>query len=113
MLRDGAVGIFLAAHTFPRSRETRAPLVADLVRHRAELDPKFHYLADAPEKDDAGNPAIIRFSRKTREHFLTSAKNGEATGWSAYFVDGKWVAKQAPEEAKPAKETKKKTRAKK
>ncbi|HEX7898451.1 MAG TPA: type I DNA topoisomerase [Planctomycetota bacterium] len=112
VLRDGAVGIFLAAHTFPRSRETRAPLVADLVRHRAELDPKFHYLADAPEKDDAGNPAVIRFSRKTREHFLTSAKNGEATGWSAYFVDGKWQVKQAPEEAKPAKETKKKTRAK-
>ncbi|TMP65355.1 DNA topoisomerase I subunit omega, partial [Pseudoalteromonas ruthenica] len=30
VLRDGASGIFLAAHTFPKSRETRAPKVAEL-----------------------------------------------------------------------------------
>jgi DNA topoisomerase-1 len=98
VLRDGALGLFLAAHTFPRSRETRSPMVADLKRHRSELDPKFHYLADAPEKDGAGNPAIIRFSRKTREHFLGSMKGEEWTGWSAFFVDGAWKEK-APEEA--------------
>ncbi len=91
VLRDGAVGLFLAAHDFPRSRETRPPQVADLKRHRAELDPKFHYLADAPERDGDGNPAIIRFSRKTREHFLSTLKDGEWTGWSAHFADGKWV----------------------
>ncbi len=101
VLRDGAVGLFLAAHTFPRSRETRSPEVADLKRHRAELDPKFHYLADAPEKDDRGNPTIVRFSRKTREHYLGSMKSGAWTGWSARFVDGKWVAQEA--EPAPAK----------
>ena len=98
VLRDGAVGVFLAAHNFPRSRETRPPQVADLKRHRGELDPKFHYLADAPERDGDGNPAIIRFSRKTREHFLSSMQGEAWTGWSAYFVDGKWVVKKQPEE---------------
>jgi len=90
VLRDGAAGVFLSASTFPRSREARAPEVTDLQRHRAELDPKFHYLADAPERDDAGNPVLVRFDRKVREHYLTSMKDGEATGWSARFADGSW-----------------------
>jgi DNA topoisomerase-1 len=98
VLRDGALGLFLAAHTFPKSRETRAPQVADLKRHRSELDPKFHFLADAPEKDADGNPSIVRFSRKTREHFLGSMKGEEWTGWSAFIVDGAWKVKEAPEE---------------
>jgi len=113
VLRDGALGLFLAAHTFPRSRETRAPQVADLKRHRQELDPKFHYLADALEKDPDGNPTIIRFSRKTREHFLSSM-NGEGwSSWSAYWVDGKWVEKKAEGAATPApKKTKPKPKTK-
>ncbi len=32
VLRDGAAGVFLAANTFPKSRETRAPLVEELYR---------------------------------------------------------------------------------
>ena len=102
VLRDGAVGIFLAAHDFPKSRETRAPEVADLKRHRAELDPKFHYLADAPERDDAGNPALIRFNRKTREHYLTGTKDGEPSGWTAHFVEGKWVGRRETPAPAPA-----------
>jgi len=52
----GAAGLFLVAHAFPRSRETASPRVADLARHRTELDPEFHYLADAPQSDpDAQN----------------------------------------------------------
>ena len=99
VLRDGALGLFLAAHTFPKSRETKAPLVSDLKRHRAELDPKFHYLADAPEKDPKGNPAVIRFSRKTREHFLSSLEKDGWSSWSAHWVDGKWIPREsAPEE---------------
>lgn len=100
VLRDGALGLFLAAHTFPKSRETKAPLVSDLKRHRAELDPKFHYLADAPESDPKGNPAVIRFSRKTREHFLSSMEKDHWSSWSAHWVDGRWVAKVSdPDEA--------------
>ena len=32
VLRDGAAGLFLAASNFPKSRETRAPLVEELKR---------------------------------------------------------------------------------
>jgi DNA topoisomerase-1 len=103
VLRDGALGLFLAANTFPRSRETRAVQVADLKRHRQELDPKFHYLADAPESDPEGNPAVIRFSRKTREHFLSSM-NGEGwSTWSATWTDGKWVVREAEPASKGTK----------
>ena len=113
VLRDGALGLFLAAHTFPRSRETKSPLVVDLQRHRAELDPKFQYLVDAPAEDDAGRPSVIRFSRKTREHYLASqTKDGSWSGWSAWYVDGKWVPKVAEGEApKPAPAKKKAKRA--
>jgi DNA topoisomerase-1 len=102
VLRDGMLGLFLAASTYPRLRETRPPKVEDLVRHRAELDPKFAYLAAAPVTDPKGNPALVRFSRKIREHYLASEKDGEPTGWAAFFVDGKWVEKAPePEERAP------------
>lgn len=47
VLRDGAAGVFLAANTFPKSRETRAPLVEELVRFKDRLPEKLRYLADA------------------------------------------------------------------
>ena len=113
VLRDGAAGIFLAANTFPRSRETRSPQVADLKRHREELDPKFLYLADAPEFDNKGNPVIIRFSRKERVHYLSSQEEGQWTKWNGQYVDGKWVIKE-PEKTKPKKvKSKKKAKPKK
>nr|MBA3708614.1 topoisomerase DNA-binding C4 zinc finger domain-containing protein [Planctomycetota bacterium] len=99
VLRDGAAGIFLASSAYPKSRETRPPLVTDLARHKAELDPKYHYLADAPQADPKGNPAMIRFSRKTREHYLASEKKGEPTGWTSFLVNGKWVVKEPEAEA--------------
>ncbi len=37
VLRDGAAGVFPAANTFPKSRETRAPLVEELYRFRDRL----------------------------------------------------------------------------
>jgi DNA topoisomerase-1 len=103
VLRDGAAGIFLAAHDYPKSRETRAPQVADLQRHRAELADKYLHLAAAPAKDPEGNPTLVRYARKTAEHYVSSEKDGEATGWTAHFVDGKWVAKRGEAgDAKPA-----------
>jgi DNA topoisomerase-1 len=103
VLRDGAAGLFLASSAYPRSRETRPPKVEDLARHKAELDPKYHYLADAPQKDPKGNPAILRFSRKERAHYLASLdKQGEPTAWSVALVDGKWVPRGEPaEEERP------------
>ncbi|ETS30654.1 DNA topoisomerase I [Photorhabdus temperata] len=93
VLRDGAAGVFLAANTFPKSRETRAPLVEELVRFKDRLPEKLRYLADAPVADAEGNKTVIRFSRKTKQQYAASEKNGKATGWSVFYVDGKWVEK--------------------
>ncbi|MEM8768223.1 MAG: type I DNA topoisomerase, partial [Pseudomonadota bacterium] len=96
LLRDGAAGIFLAASQFPKNRETRAPLVREIIPHANELDPKFKYLLDAPETDPDGLPSVIRYARKTKEQYVQSEEDGKATGWKAFYVDGRWV-----EEAKP------------
>ncbi|MCK6489495.1 MAG: type I DNA topoisomerase [Planctomycetes bacterium] len=91
VLRDGASGLFLAASTYPRVRETRNPQVADLKRHRADLDPKFLFLADAPERDPEGNPVTIRFSKKSKTHYLASEKDGKPSGWSRIWDGSAWV----------------------
>ena len=92
VLRDGAAGLFLAASTFPKSRETRAPLVAELAKYRDLLSPKFYYLADAPAQDPNGNATIVRWSRKTKQQYVMSEKDGKATGWSAWYENGRWIA---------------------
>jgi DNA topoisomerase-1 len=94
ILRDGASGLFLAASQFPKNRETRAPLVSEIIPHQAELDPKYHFLLDAPRADKKGNSAIIRYSRKTKSQYVMSEIEGKASGWSAVFEDGKWVETQ-------------------
>ncbi|WP_340616942.1 type I DNA topoisomerase [Xenorhabdus entomophaga] len=94
VLRDGAAGIFLAANTFPKSRETRAPLVEELVRFKDRLPEKLRYLAEAPVADPDGNKTVVRFSRKTKQQYVSSEKNGKATGWAAFFVEGAWVVKE-------------------
>ena len=92
VLRDGASGIFLAASKFPRNRETRAPFVKELVPVRDQLDPKLTYLASAPLKDNDGNDAQIRYSRKTKEQYaMTENEAGKPTGWRAFYDNGKWV----------------------
>ena len=106
VLRDGATGLFLAASQFPKKRETRAPLVSELLPYQAILPQKYHFLLDAPTQDSDGNPAIIRYSRKTKEQYVMTEKDGKATGWSAYFTDGKWTVqekKKAPAKKAAAK----------
>ena len=90
LLRDGAAGIFLAASQFPKNRETRAPYVDELIPHKEEIDPKYHFLLDAPLKDSDGRRSMVRFARKTKENYVTTEENGKQTGWRAYYVDGKW-----------------------
>ncbi|WP_258086406.1 type I DNA topoisomerase [Xenorhabdus bovienii] len=94
VLRDGAAGVFLAANTFPKSRETRAPLVEELVKFKDRLPEKLCYLAKAPVADPEGHKTVVRFSRKTKQQYVSSEKNGKATGWAAFFVDGAWVTKE-------------------
>ncbi len=113
VLRDGAAGIFLASSAFPRSRETRAPKVSELLPHRNELDPKHNYLCEAPLEDDKGRPSVIRFSRKSKEQYvMTEDKDGKATGWTAHYVDKAWVISKAVKK-KAAKAAKKKVGKKK
>lgn len=94
VLRDGAAGIFMAASNFPKSRETRAPLVEELVRFKDRLPSKFLYLAEAPVEDPDGNKAVVRFSRKNKEQYVMTEVNKKATGWTAHYVDGKWQQHQ-------------------
>ncbi len=104
VLRDGASGIFLAASQFPRHRETRAPTIAELQPHRRKIDPKHHYLLDAPQSDPAGHPAIVKYSRKTREQFVSSELDGKPTGWRAVYRNGVWIEESSSSpDAKPAK----------
>ncbi|RKF20258.1 type I DNA topoisomerase [Alginatibacterium sediminis] len=91
VLRDGASGLFMAASNFPKSRETRAPLVEELHRFRERLSPKFHYLADGPQKDSVGNKALVRYSRKTKEQYLSTEVEKKPTGWRAYYQNSAWV----------------------
>ena len=90
VLRDGASGLFLAASQFPKNRETRAPLVLELIPHKDEIDPKYHFLIDAPARDPEGRAAVIRYSRKTKEQYVQTEVDGKPTGWKAFFDGGKW-----------------------
>lgn len=109
VLRDGAAGMFLAASKFPRNRETRAPLVEELIPHKDEIDPKYHYLLTAPVEDDDGNKAIIRYSRKTKEQYVMTEVDKKATGWRAFYTSGKWVEEQPKPKASPKKKSKAKS----
>tara|TARA_R110002167_G_scaffold144884_6_gene335610 strand:+ start:237 stop:2900 length:2664 start_codon:yes stop_codon:yes gene_type:complete len=103
VLRDGASGLFLAASQFPKNRETRPPQVQELLAHQAELPQKYHYLLDAPRTDKDNNPAVIRYSRKSKEQYVMSEVEGKATGWSAWYTDGKWTEEN--KKKSPAKKT--------
>lgn len=100
VLRDGASGMFLAASQFPKNRETRAPLVKELLPHREEIDPKYHFLLDAPVKDPDGVPTVIRYSRKTKEQYVQSEVEGKPSGWRAFYDGKRWTADDARPKAK-------------
>lgn len=94
VLRDGAAGLFLAASQFPKNRETRAPLVAELLTVKDKIDPKYHFLLSAPVTDPNGIKTIVRFSRKTKEQYVQTEVDGKATGWKAFYDGGKWKASE-------------------
>lgn len=112
VLRDGASGMFLAASNFPKNRETRAPLVEEILPHKNEIDPKYHFLCDAPTEDPDGNKAIIRYSRKTKEQYVQTEVDGKPTGWKAFYQSGKWLAEAAKAKPKAKAKSKAKPKAK-
>ena len=111
VLRDGASGLFLAASGFPKNRETRAPLVAEILPHKTEIDKKYNYLFSAPVADKDGLPTVIRYSRKTKEIYVQSEEDGKATGWKAFYEGGRWV--ESDDKSNTMKKAKKKTSKKK
>jgi len=113
ILRDGASGLFLAASQFPKNRETRAPLVAEILPHKDEIDPKYKFLFSAPIADDDGVATVVRFSRKTKEQYVQSEVEGKASGWKAFYQGGAWVVTTKPVKAsKPKAKAKAKPKAK-
>lgn len=90
ILRDGAAGLFLAASQFPKNRETRAPFVDELVPHGDEIDPKYAFILKGPTEDDDDNRTQVRYSRKTKQQYLMTEVDGKATGWRAYYRNGRW-----------------------
>jgi len=115
ILRDGASGLFLAASGFPKNRETRAPLVAEILPYKDQIDEKYTYLFSAPVADDDGLPTVIRYSRKTKEIYVQSEEEGKATGWKSFYEGGKWVvtATKTVKKKKAKKKVTKKKAAKK
>ncbi|MGM8885794.1 type I DNA topoisomerase [Psychrobacter sp. 1U2] len=91
ILREGAAGMFLAASKFPKVRETRAPKLAELRAIKDKMEDKFQYLFEGPDEDPDGNPTILRWSRKKKEQYIGSEKNGKATRWGVYWRKGEWV----------------------
>ncbi|WP_198329378.1 type I DNA topoisomerase [Psychrobacter cibarius] len=91
ILREGAAGMFLAASKFPKVRETRAPKLAELREIKDKMEDKFQYLFEGSDEDPDGNPTILRWSRKKKEQYIGSEKNGKATRWGVYWRNGKWV----------------------
>ncbi|QCI19847.1 MAG: type I DNA topoisomerase [Buchnera aphidicola (Brevicoryne brassicae)] len=90
VLREGVSGIFFAANTFPKSRETRSPFVEELAKFQHLLPQKILYLASAPLIDDKGNKTIVCFNRNIKQYYIGSKKEGKFTGWSAVFINQKW-----------------------
>lgn len=92
VMRDGASGLFLAASGFPKNRETRAPLVSEVISVKDQLDPKYHFLLSAPTEDPDGNPAQVRFSRKLNAQYVMSEVDGKATKWKLHYTNGHWLS---------------------
>jgi len=100
VLRDGAAGLFLAASQFPKNRETRAPLVEELLPHKDEIDPKYAFLMKAPAVDPDGNKTVVKFSRKNKEQFVQSEIDKKPTGWKVVYRNGSWVEETAGSSAR-------------
>jgi len=113
VLRDGAAGMFLASSKYPRSRETRNPLIKEILPHADKLDPKYAHIAKAPAEDKKGRPTIVRFRRKEKMHYVMSEVDGKPSGWEANWSDGQWVVTEKKKAAKKKGIAKKKKAVKK
>lgn len=91
VLREGRTGLFLAASKYPKNRQTRPVQVNELIPHANELDPKFKFLLEAPQEDPDGEPTTIRYSRKSKSHYVLGKSASKS--WIVIFEQGEWVPK--------------------
>ena len=89
ILRDGEAGIFLAASKFPKIRKTRAPKVKELIPHGSALAEKYKFLLSAPQESPEGEDAVVRWSRKNKEHYVTVAGK-QRNAWMCVYRGGAW-----------------------
>ena len=61
-----------------------------MAEYKDRISEKFQYLASAPTADPDGIPTVVRFSRKSKEHYVRSEVDGKPSGWTALYIDGKW-----------------------
>ena len=92
--------MFLAASNFPKNRETRAPLVEEILPHKQAIDQKYKHLFKAPTEDPAGNKTVIRYSRKTKEQYVQTEVDGKPSGWKAFYQGGKWIIEEGKTKTK-------------
>ena len=71
---------------------------------------KNEILLNAPVEDADGNKAMVRYSRKTKEQYVMTEVDKKATGWRAYYSNGKWLEEQP--KTKPKTKAKPKAKAK-
>ena len=57
-------------------------------------------MPSAPPADPDGNRAQVRFARKSKEQYVMTEVDGKATGWKAFYRDGKWQQEQSAARAK-------------
>lgn len=94
VLKNGTSGIFFASNSFPKSKETRTPLIEELIQFKNRLPKKLNYLTQAPITDPYGNKTFVKFNQKTKQQYITSKKNDENSGWHAFFINKKWIEKK-------------------
>ncbi len=91
VLRDGAAGVFLAANTFPKSRETRAPLVEELYRFRDRLPEN---CVIWPMRHSRIRKVIrpwFALAVKPNSNMSLRKKTERRLAGQHFYVDGKWV----------------------
>lgn len=91
VLREGNSGIFLAAHNYPRVKETRQVKVTELVRFKDKLPEHLLYLTLAPEVDHLGTEMTVRWSRKAEQMYVSTYEQKTKTGTSYTYLNGTWV----------------------
>ena len=91
VLRDSVNGLFLAASQFPKKREIRQPYIDELIPYKNQLPEKYHYILEAPVKDNKGRRTLLRHSRKEKSQYVMTEDNKRnPTGWKAIYKNNSW-----------------------